>query len=494
MKNRVLSLIVGCVAMLSSVVASAQSLNTSYFMEGSYFRTDLNPALTPTRGFVAIPILSGVALDVQSNFLSVDNFFFKRDEGVVSAFHGSVSPEEFLGRLPSVEKLGLGLDMNVLSAGFFYNDMFWNFGVNLRANGDMTLSKDLFTALKTFGNGAYDLSGTELNLNAYAEVYVGTTYPVLDWIDVGARLKFLLGLCNASGSFDEISVNASPDSISGLIRGQLRLSGMMFSQSEAVAGEVISADMLSMSGAMGFGLGLDLGTEIRLLDGDLKLSAAVTDLGFIKWSKKGTVRADVNGDLYFNGVNFNTGEADSAMEFKAAYADAAADGYTTRLNCAINVGGEYNILDNRIGFGLMSHTEFCPTFVRSELTASVNFRPLKWLSASLSHTVFARNDAGVIGAALNIHPDGFNVFIGADYLDLTQVKYGTMNVPRRANSVNVYMGIGFNIGEYHGKTKTKAKTKVMEVAPDAATATPENTPHVIPEEEGATEATEATEQ
>ena len=206
--------------------------------------------------------------------------------------------------------------------------------------------------------------------------------------------------------------------------------------------------------------------------------------------EKGTVRADVNGDLYFNGVNFNTGEADSAMEFKAAYADAAAKGYTTRLNCAINVGGEYNILDNRIGFGLMSHTEFCHTFVRSELTASVNFRPLKWLSASLSHTVFARNDAGVIRPALNIHPEGFNFFIGADYLDLTQVKYGTMNVPRRANSVNVYMGIGFNIGEYHGKTKAKSKAKVMEVAPDATTATPENTPHVIPEEEGATDATE----
>lgn len=462
MKNRILSLIVSCVAMLSSVVASAQSLNTSYFMEGSYFRTDLNPALTPTSGFVAIPILSGVALDVQSNFLSVDNFFFKRDEGVVSAFHGSVSPEEFLGRLPRVEKLGLGLDMNVLSAGFFHNDMFWNFGVNLRANGDMTLSKDLFTALKTFGNGVYDLSGTELNLNAYAEVYVGTTYPVLDWIDVGARLKFLLGLCNASGSFDDISVNASPDSISGRIRGQLRLSGMMFSQSEAVAGEVISADMLSMSGAMGFGLGLDLGTEVRLLDGDLKLSAAVTDLGFIKWSKVSHIGGELKGDFFYRGVNFDSGEVDSGSNFNDSLIGLDEyTGYTTRLQCALNIGAEYNILDNRIGFGLLSHTKFCNTMTYSELTASVNFRPLSWLSATVSHTIFNRNPAGIFGLALNVHTQGFNLFVGADFLGryVKITEDPDTFIPRRMKSVNLHAGIAINFGKVKRNAFSTPKKK-----------------------------------
>ena len=41
-------------ATLVAINASAQ-LRTSYFMEGSYFRNELNPALAPTRGYIAIP-------------------------------------------------------------------------------------------------------------------------------------------------------------------------------------------------------------------------------------------------------------------------------------------------------------------------------------------------------------------------------------------------------------------------------------------------------
>ena len=65
-------------ATLVAINASAQ-LRTSYFMEGSYFRNELNPALAPTRGYIAIPALSGVGVNLNSNILSVDNFLYKHN-------------------------------------------------------------------------------------------------------------------------------------------------------------------------------------------------------------------------------------------------------------------------------------------------------------------------------------------------------------------------------------------------------------------------------
>ena len=56
------------VASLTAINTTAQ-MRTSYFMEGSYFRTELNPALAPTRGYIALPAMSGVGVSLSNNFL-----------------------------------------------------------------------------------------------------------------------------------------------------------------------------------------------------------------------------------------------------------------------------------------------------------------------------------------------------------------------------------------------------------------------------------------
>ena len=445
--RRIKYIVMSIIAVMSIEFVSAQTLNTSYFMEGSYLRTNLNPALTPTRGYVTVPLLGGFTLDMSSNYLSVSNFFYKRGDEVVSALHESVSSEEFLGKLPNNAKMGLGLDMSIFSAGFYKHDMFWNFGLNLHSENDTVLSKDLFAALKTLGNGVYDLSNTSLNSNNYAELYVGTTRDILDWVTVGARVKFLIGICNISADIDDMYANVSADTIEGRLRGTLRMSGAFIDTAGAVAGSEITDDIFGWGGINSFGAGIDLGAEVRLLDNRLRVSAAVTDLGFICWSKKTSVEAVAMGDFHYNGVDIATGETDMAGEIKAVYGDNASKGYTKRLNCSLNIGAEYNILDDRIGFGLLSHTEFCNTMSYTELTASANFRPLHWLSASLSHTFLNRNRVGIFGCAVNIHPSGFNLFVGCDYTGFASASYKGLSIPRNLKSFNIYAGIGFNIGE-----------------------------------------------
>lgn len=454
MKRKIVSLLFAFVALVVAGSATAQTLNSSYFMEGSYFRTDMNPALTPTRGYVAIPILGGVNAEVNTNFMSVDKFFFKKDGQVVTGLNSLVSADEFLGRLPKTEKMTEDLRLNFLSVGFYRGKMYWNFGVNFRQQADMALSKDVFTALKTFGNGTYDLNSTALNVNVYGETYVGATYPVLEWLTVGARLKLLTGITNISANFDQMSASVTPDNIQGDLSGTVNINTPVIALKNISPGDTFNFGIFNLANGIrlgSYGAAIDLGAEAEFLDETLRVSAAVTDLGFIRWARTTTAVADIDGAFHFNGVDFSTTEPDFGFESSMTMSEASNKGYTKMINCSLNVGAEYNILDNRIGFGLLSHTEFYNSLAYSELTVSANFRPLNWLSATLSHTLLSGTKAGVFGFAFNIHCPGLNLFLGMDYIDTRYVMYKNMCVPRMTSSVNAYFGLGFSFGKYVAK-------------------------------------------
>ena len=472
------------VVVMTCSTASAQS-KTSYFMEGSYFRTELNPALAPTRGYLALPGMSGVGLNVSNNFVSVDNFLYKRDGELVTALHSSVSGDEFLGKLPEVNNLGINANINILGVGFYAKKMFWQFGVNLRAQTSVALDKDIFRAVKTLGNGAYNLDGTSAALNSYAEAYLGTSFPVCKFVNVGVRAKFLVGVASLDGEFTEIMANVEPDAVNARVRGTLRANAILLDQSRIVPGEQFSSDMINMgdmqtllSNIKSFGGAIDLGTEVRLFNNSLRISAAVTDLGFIKWSPKTAAATKLTGNAFFNGYDVKAEKVDYGAEFDFYMDNIPTESYTTMLNCSLNVGVEYAILRNHISFGLLSHTEFHNTATISELTASVNLRPTNWLSATVSHTFFNHNTPGVLGFALNLHPAGLNVFVGADYIDCNYVTYKGVPIPRDMKSLNVYAGVGFNFGrpkhikaaEQEMKAAYKQKRAAKKAAKKAAQA------------------------
>ena len=184
-----------------------------------------------------------------------------------------------------------------------------------------------------------------------------------------------------------------------------------------------------------------------LLDERLKVSAAVTDLGFICWSKATTANASIDGRFSYTGIDFdNSSKAQTESNFDTTMT-APSGAYTTRLNCGLNFGVEYNILDNHIAFGVLSHTQFCQTMSYTELTASVNFRAGNCFTATVSHTFLNHNRLGIFGFALNVHPAGFNLFLGADYIDCSFAKYKSAAVPKFAKSMNFYFGMGFNLGK-----------------------------------------------
>jgi len=88
---------------------------------------------------------------------------------------------------------------------------------------------------------------------------------------------------------------------------------------------------------------------------------------------------------------------------------------TTGIGATLNAGVEYTLpVYNRLSVGLLSSTRFYGDFSWTEARLSANWRPLKWLDGGAS---FAINSfTASMGWVLNIHPKGFNFFVGMDHI------------------------------------------------------------------------------
>ncbi|MBR1961484.1 MAG: hypothetical protein IKA26_00825 [Alistipes sp.] len=439
-------------AIFATVSVSAQ-MRTAYFMEGSYFRTDMNAALAPTRGYIKIPAIGGLGVDFGNNYFSVNNLFFQKDGGIYTFMHSGVSADEFLGNLADKGKLSVNLNTSLIGFGAHTKKLFWSFGLNLRSNTEITLSKDMFSALKNLSNGYYNLGDTHISNREYIEAAIGIAIPIKEFMTFGFRVKGLVGIADLSMKMDKMYLDINENAVRGELIGGIRGNCPLFTPNYVVGSEfstdgIIEQDISKvLKNIKSWGLGADFGFEFRFLDDHLKVSVGVNDLGFIKWNGNNTINANGNANFSYTGFDLTTQEAQVDGGFNALMAKSEGS-YTTRLSCSLNGGVEYNILNNWIAFGLLSHTEFCQNFTRTELTASVNFRIMRWLSTSFSHTFLNGNRPGVLGWALNLHPPGFHLFLGADFIDTRFAVYNkTLPIPKMMTSANVYLGVGFNLGK-----------------------------------------------
>lgn len=468
--KQIFKYIIVFVAFAGGVATASAQMRTAYFMEGSYFRTDMNAALAPTRGYIKIPAIGGLGVDFGNNYFSVNNLFYKKDGGIYTFMHNGVSPDEFLGKLGNKGKLSVNHNTSILGFGAHTKKLFWSFGLNLRSSTEITLSKDMFAALKNLSNGYYDLGDTHISNREYIEAALGFAIPIKDFMTFGFRAKGLVGIADLSMKMDKMYLDINENSVRAELMGGIRGNCPMFTPNYAVGSPfsmegIMQQDIMqALKNIKSWGLGLDFGFEFRFLDDHLKVSVGVNDLGFIKWYGNTTINAEGNAHFTYEGFNLTTNEAKMDGGFEAVMAQPEGS-YTTRLSCSLNGGVEYNILNNWIAFGVLSHTEFCQNFTRTELTASVNFRIMRWLSTSFSHTFLNGNQPGVLGWALNIHPTGFNLFLGADFIDTRFAVYNQkIPVPKMMTSANVYVGVGFNLGKAKymksmQKTSKKDKSK-----------------------------------
>ena len=190
-------------------------------------------------------------------------------------------------------------------------------------------------------------------------------------------------------------------------------------------------------GIGGYGVGIDLGATYRLLN-NLTLSAAVTDLGFISWSKSSS--SVVEGD---NTQTYDASNMDQFMDrvdggevidfdMFGLHKGNVQKKRSTRLPTTLAVGAEYAFWKNRFSVGGLYTSRWGMNRTLSEVTLSANFRPTTKIGLSASYSML-QSAGKTFGAAIKLGP----LTLGTDYLFLG----------KNTRSVNVFLGLSRTIGK-----------------------------------------------
>ena len=462
-------LLLGGMMMLGEA-AQAQYLRSSYFMEGTSARLQLNPGLQPTKGYFNMPIIGSFNMSASSNVLGTSDIIDLMDSG-----SDLYSNDKLFDRLKADNRLNVNLNTDILSFGWYRGKGFWSVNVGLRADFGAALAKDMFSMMRTMNgfaledvagtNQSYSLSNQTLNMKAYAEIGLGYSRRITEKLTVGGRVKVLLGLARAEMNINQFDLNLdvpnpqyanyadyesrgelSPSdwygshydySANGNVITTLKGGGMTFDNDGMIDDFDLDAGDLGIAGS---GFGIDLGASYKVWD-NLTVSASILDLGFLKWKEsETTVATVVSGEAHetIDASNYDRyigGDFLSFERFDFEEGSPEKVKTKTRLYSTLLLAGEYGLLNNKLSVGAMYTARFAEPKTLNELTFLATFRPKNWLNAAISYSPIQASGKS-IGLAVKLGP----LFVGTDY----------MFFGGNSKSVNGFLGISFPLG---GKPK-----------------------------------------
>ncbi len=466
-------LIISLAACTALSAAAQEAPRTAYFLDGYSYRHELNPAFSGERNYVSIPVLANMNLGVFSN-VGVNTFLYKTQPGsqykLTTFMSPTVDANTFLNKLGNNNRINGNFDFTIMSAGFRAFNGYNTISLGVNANMGVNLPKDLFAFMKLGQTGPdtqYHLDDLRLQASATAEIALGHSHKINDKLNVGAKVKMLLGIGNASAHIKNMDVVFGHDKWQIKADGELMLSGgsSLYVPTKQEAGKEFDnpgdADLIEWGdidyknfGLSGFGLGFDLGATYQLLP-DLQLSAAITDLGFMNWAHAITGRTGQGTWTFdgFNNIAIDNSQPeenkldkqldrlwDDMQEVINIHRDKNGEGsYTKALHATLRIGAEYKMpfYQNLTGgFLFTSYFGGISSWTEGRFYATV--KPVKWFDATINYG--ASTYGSSFGWMLNFHPKGFNFFIGSDHQffkvtpQLVPVGHATANI-----------NLGFNV-------------------------------------------------
>lgn len=421
-----------CISFLFPAAMQAQYLRSSYFMDGSNTRMKLNPALQPRRGYVNLPVIGSLTAEVSTNSLGIQDVIDVFDSD--GEFYNN---DNFYNRLKMMNEVNVSVNTDVISFGFYKGKGFWSFNVGARVDVDATIPKEMFRYLRTinstdFSWGTQDnfaISNEQLRLNSYIEVGAGYSRTINDRLTIGGKAKLLLGAGNLNLKINQLHISGKSmgdDSEFELQSDAYLEASAKGLELEEENGYITDLDYKNF-GISGYGAGIDLGASYRVIK-NLTVSAAILDLGFISWGKSSTQIAESNRNLAIDKNNYS----DEVLDFDLYGLQKKENkSRTTSLSPTLVLGGEYGLLNDKLGLGLLSTTRFGQLKTYSELTFSANYRPNTLINASLSYSMIQGGET--FGIAFKVGP----LMLGTDY----------MYFGNNSKHVNAFIGLSIPLGK-----------------------------------------------
>ena len=436
------------IGMLMAVPALAQHTTSGYFLDGYLMRYQMTPAIGNAQSFVAMPGLNNINV-AQRSTLGVKDIFYNVDGTTTTFLNPKVSSEEAMSRLKGTNHVGVNTKIDVLSVGFKGLGGYNTIGVSARANVAVKLPTDIFRLLKEgVSNSTYNIADIKAHADAYAEIALNHSHQLTKNLRIGATLKVLVGAGNIDADLEKAQLELRDDAwdvvTDATVQANVKNLRLTSKVSENTGNMCIDEVDIDKFGVAGYGAAVDLGAVYNL--GNFELSAALLDLGAIGWSNNYVASTDGEHRFTTDRYTFNVDdEASNRFEDELErmgddlavlyeMKDMGDRGSRTRMLApTVNIGAKYTLPAYKsLSFGALSSSRLQGDFSWTELRLSANFAPCRFFS--MGANVAAGNLGTGLGWLINIHPTGFNIFVGMDYTCLKLAKPG---VPEnKSTSIN----------------------------------------------------------
>ncbi len=304
-------------ATAAALCATAQNTQSGYFIDDYAYRFLSNPALAPSHGkFLAgIPGISNLNVNMRGN-LALTDVIYNVNGKTTTFMNPGVSAAEAMSNLSDMNRLGFDIRENILSFGFGMLGGYSTINISARANVNTRLPKSIFSFLKEgVTNDTYEIDGLKARAIGYGEISLGHSRNITGEIRVGANVKVLLGVGSVKADLDRATLALNRDSWDITTNASIHtsLKGYTYETkySEDTHREYVSGLDGSFKPVNGFGMAFDLGaTYAPKALKDCEFSAALLDLGFIKWGND--LYATTNGDRSLQSSIYNFSADDNA--------------------------------------------------------------------------------------------------------------------------------------------------------------------------------------
>lgn len=437
---------------------SQQTLNSAYFLENFTYRHEMNPAFTGDSYF-SFPVLGQLNISTRGN-VGLENFLYPMSNGKLGLFmHPDVSSKQFLGELEDDNNLSFNLKTSIFSLGFRGFGGYNTLGLNLHVHTGLNMPYGLFEFAKNGmqGDTHYSLDEFSVRARGYAELALGHSRHINRNLTVGAKLKVLFGGAYLDATVENMDIAMNRDK--WLVRANAKVNASLKGARFLTDDEGLVDDIeVESPGLGGLGFGVDLGATYNFSEGPLKgleVSAAILDLGFINWDENVTAYNEgqpfeFNG---FQGIDIEKGSGneiddhfdrltDDLEKLYNVRTDGKVGSRRTSLASTLNVGAQYALpWYDKLKFGALYSYHFDDMFSWYETRISANVNPTRWIGAGINYAFSTYGSS--MGFVLNLHPKGFNIFVGTDYM-LREVN--SQFIPLNSNA-NVSLGVNFILGK-----------------------------------------------
>ncbi len=443
----------------------SQQVHTMYFMKNIEERNQYNPAFQPIYNvYWDLPVTPNLKFEMGNNSVNFSDIIYSKKingiDSTITFLHPEADKKDFLNSLKETTRISQAMSVNLIGFGFRVKKNYFTFNISQKVNSNLYLPKDLFELMlfgtDTIGSKSFNLDKFGVSASTYTEFSLGFSRKMNDKLTLGANLKYLMGQANISTDVDKLRLQTGIDqwTLSGktTVNSSLPLvdfpilSDGTVDYENAEVGSLDDTGITNIVATSNWGLGIDLGATYQLLP-NLELSSSITDIGFIRW-RENVTNSKFNGEFTFDGVNVEVDDdieekADSIWQnFEDAFtANGSNNSYTTYLSSRFNLGAEYTVVNDKIGFGLLSSTLFTNKSAYSDLTASTNFRPYNWFSASFSYSLLD-GQWSCFGAGLQFKMLPFNMYIALDHIPTT---FTQSYIPTQLKSFNIQTGLVISI-------------------------------------------------